>query len=249
MEEQIKKIREIIQNIGIECGIEQAEKLCHFYNMIVEKNKYVNLTRITEFDDFVIKHIADSLSIYLLNDVSTKPIKLLESSKSRVLDLGTGAGFPGVPLAVLFPKPQYFLMDSLRKRIDFLEEALEKLSVGNAIPVHGRAEEMAKNENYREKFDICTSRAVANLSTLSEYAIPFVRKGGYFISYKSGDVEIEIINAKTAISKLSGKLNDVYSFKLPGADDINRTLVLIKKEKPTPKKYPRQAGTPKKNPL
>ena len=247
-----KKIIRAFSALHIECHEEQAETFCRFYNLLVEKNKVMNLTRITDFDDFVIKHLADSLTPALLKQESPALIDAFTQENTRILDLGTGAGFPGIPLAVMFEKPHYTLMDSLNKRIRFLEEAVAECSIDNVHLLHARAEEMGKNSTYRESFDIVTSRAVANLSTLSEYALPMTKVGGCFISYKGGDAAEEIRAAAHAIRELGGELSLTHEFILPqteAAEEIRRTLILIKKIRHTPKKYPRQPGMAQKNPL
>lgn len=218
---------------------EQINKLDIFYEMLIEKNKVMNLTAITDFDEVLIKHFADSISI----------CQVLDNDKvSNAIDLGTGAGFPGIPLAIMFPNIQFTLMDSLNKRILFLQEVVDALHLTNVSLVHGRAEEAGRNKLYREQFDLCVSRAVANIATLSEYCLPFVKVGGQFISYKSGDVKEEIDNSGSAINRLGGDIADSFFFTLPDTD-INRSFILIDKVKNTPKAYPRKAGTPSKEPL
>ena len=209
------KIKKAMLTIGITLTDEQIERFNHFYNLTVEKNAKVNLTAITDYEEFILKHFMDSLSIVLLKNESKEVTNLLESSHSKVLDLGTGGGFPGIPLSLVYEKPQFTLMDSLQKRIHFLNEAVAKLSVANVFPIHGRAEEFARKADYREQFDLCTCRAVANLSTLCEYALPFVKVGGYFVSYKSGQSGEEIEQAKHAIQLLGGKIITTYHFSLP----------------------------------
>lgn len=243
--EQRMFLEDGLQKLGLEIYGEETsgnDKLLQFlsyYEMLMEKNKVMNLTSITEFSDVVVKHFLDSLSLCKIMDLS-KPL--------HVLDLGTGAGFPGIPLKIMFPQLQITLMDSLNKRIMFLKEVIEALSMEGIIAVHGRAEDLARNSEYRDCFDLVVSRAVANLSSLSEYCIPFVKKGGYFVSYKSGDVEEELQMAAYAIQVLGGKKEQVYQFHLPDTD-ISRSFVKIKKLRQTPKAYPRKAGIPSKDPL
>lgn len=234
--DQLKKLGIELEN---ESGEQKLQQFLIYYEMLVEKNKVMNLTAITEFSDVVTKHFIDSLSLSKVMDLS-QPL--------RVLDLGTGAGFPGIPLKIIFPKLQIVLMDSLNKRILFLQDVIHKLGLEQITAVHGRAEEMALKAEYREQFDLVVSRAVANLSSLSEYCIPFVKKDNYFISYKSGDVNQEVEEAAYAIERLGGKKEQVYQFLLPNTD-ISRSFIKIKKIKKTPKAYPRRAGIPSKEPL
>lgn len=218
------------------------EQICQFeqyYEMLIQKNEVMNLTAITEFEDVVQKHFVDSAMISRV---------LIPSSGEYWLDLGTGAGFPGIPLKIIYPELHIMLLDSLNKRVKFLEEVIEKLNLKGITAVHGRAEEMARKEEYREKFDCCVSRAVANLASLSEYCLPFVKTGGYFIPYKSEKAQEEVKQAEKAIQILGGTVEKQDEFMLPETD-IHRCLICIKKQKPTPKKYPRKAGTPTKEPI
>ncbi len=229
------------KNIDIELSDEKLEKLSQFYIDMVETNKVMNLTTITKMEEAARKHFADSLMLYrAVPDIGEKSYK--------IIDIGTGAGFPGIPLAIAYTNCKFVLTDSLGKRLKFIESELKKLSIDNVITVHARAEDLGHDSNYRECFDLAVSRAVANLSTLSEYSLPFVHKGGYFIPYKSGDIEEELENAKGAIKLLGGKTNEVIGFSLAGEEDA-RTLIKIKKMENTSKRYPRKAGTPAKEPL
>lgn len=217
----------------------QKQQFIKFYEYLIEKNKVMNLTGITEFEEVLVKHFLDSLAC-------VKAVDMTEIK--RVMDVGTGAGFPGIPLKIVYEKAEFCLLDSLNKRVKFLQETFELLHLDHISAVHGRAEEFAKNKLYREQFDLCVSRAVSNLATLSEYCLPYVKKGGYFISYKSGTVQEEADQAKKAIQILGGEVKDIIYFQLPDSE-IERSLVVIKKIKNTPGKYPRKAGTPLKEPL
>ena len=216
----------------------QIKQLDLFYEMLVEKNKVMNLTAITEFEEVIVKHFADSLSIG----------KVMPNSIQSVCDLGTGAGFPGIPMAIAYPDIQFTLIDSLNKRIKFLQEVVDALGLNNVTLIHARAEEAGRNKLYREQFDLVVSRAVANISTLSEYCLPLVKLKGYFISFKSGDIKEEISLSGNAIKKLGGSMEEPVYFSLPDTD-INRSFIIIDKIKSTPKTYPRKAGTPSKEPL
>lgn len=226
-----------LKAIGIELSDEQLEQFLTYYEMLIEKNKVMNLTTITDFDEVLEKHFEDSLSLIQAVD--------LEKSQA-VIDLGTGAGFPGIPLKIAFPNLQITLADSLNKRILFLDDVIRELGLVGIDTVHGRAEDLAKNSDYREKFDLCVSRAVANLSTLSEYCLPFVKIGGKFISYKAGECDEEVAASKSSVFLLGGKISDIKKFEL---GESGRAFVIIDKVSGTPKKYPRKAGTPSKDPL
>ncbi len=227
------------QEMGIVLDGEQRQQFVDFYEYLVEKNKVMNLTGITEFQEVLVKHFLDSLACVKAVDI--KKVK-------RMMDVVTGAGFPGVPLKIAFPHLEACLLDSLKKRVNFLEETFDLLKLTDITAVHGRAEEYAKNKAYRESFDLCVSRAVSNLATLSEYCLPYVKVGGSFISYKSGTVQEEAEQAEKAVKILGGKIRDVVYFSLPDSE-IQRSLVVIEKVKSTPGKYPRKAGTPLKEPL
>lgn len=234
--EQLKKKSEMLDIVLSE---EQLQQFLSYYEMLIEKNKVMNLTAIIEKEEVIDKHFIDSISLNKAMDV-TKPLK--------ILDLGTGAGFPGIPLKIAYPNLEITLLDSLNKRIKFLDEVIEVLGLEGIVTIHGRAEDYAKQASYREQFDICVSRAVANLATLSEYCLPYVKEGGCFISYKSGSVEEELEQSKKAIFELGGKVKEVIAFTLPETD-IERTFVVIEKVRKTPKKYPRKAGLPSKEPI
>lgn len=234
--EQLKRKSEQLE---VELTEQQLEQFKTYYEMLIEKNKVMNLTAITEKDEVIDKHFIDSISLNKAVD-TTKPLK--------ILDLGTGAGFPGIPLKIAYPNLTITLLDSLNKRIKFLQEVIEELGLQEIEGLHGRAEDFAKQPAYREQYDLCVSRAVANLATLSEYCLPYVKEGGCFISYKSGAVEEEVNQSKKAIAELGGRIKEVIAFTLPKTD-IERTFVVIEKVKKTPKKYPRKAGLPSKEPL
>ena len=237
MEQKIAYMSQQFENADFTFSEEQKRRFYTFYEMLIEKNKVMNLTGITEFPEVVEKHFLDSI-------VLGKYISL--DKEMRVMDLGTGAGFPGIPLKIAYPELEITLADSLNKRIRFLDEVIEELQLTGIHTVHGRAEELARNKAYREQYDLCVSRAVANLSTLMEYCVPFVHKDGRFVSYKSGEIEEEVNNASRACSLLGGKVEQIYRFALKNG---GRSFVVIKKEKQTPALYPRKAGTPSRMPL
>lgn len=239
MQYDLRKLQEGLAEFNISLSKVQLKQLITFYEILNETNKVLNLTAITDFEEVVEKHFIDSLSLIKMVDL-TQPLK--------ILDLGTGAGFPGIPLKIAFPQLEIVLMDSLNKRVLFLQNVISELNLHKIAALHGRAEEIARKSEYRERFDICVSRAVAKLSSLSEYCIPFVKQGGMFISYKAGEIEEEILQAKKAVHLLGGKIGDVEKFVLPGTD-IWRSLVKIDKINKTSKAYPRKAGTPTRDPL
>lgn len=217
-------------------------QICQFmryYELLMEWNQVMNLTAITDFDEVCKKHFIDSLSFVKAYDVL---------SVKTLIDIGTGAGFPGIPLKIAFPNLHVTLLDSLNKRVNFLNAVIDELALENINALHGRAEDFAGKEKIREQYDVCVSRAVANLSTLCEYCIPYIKVGGYFIAYKSEKTADEIVNAKKAISILGGKLENQAEFMIPNSD-IYRNLVVIHKQKKTPASYPRKAGVPSKNPI
>ena len=237
MNYNLEKFLKGLEELHIQLTEEQVQQFIKYYEMLVEKNKVMNLTAITEFDEVIEKHFLDSLSL----------IKVYDLKKDiSVLDMGTGAGFPGIPLKIAFPELKVTLADSLNKRILFLQEVIDELHLEKIEAVHARAEELGKNKAYREMYDLVVSRAVANLSSLEEYCVPFVNIGGNFIYYKSGEIEEEVANAKNATFLLGGKVKDVYKFDLY---EQKRSFVIIEKVKGTPKTYPRKAGTPTKTPL
>lgn len=234
-----KIFEEKLLAIGLTLEEKQKQQFDRFYEMLVEWNKVMNLTGITEYEEVNEKHFVDSLSI----------VKAIDITKvNTVIDVGTGAGFPGIPLKIAFPHLNVVLLDSLNKRIKFLDAVIDELGLTDIHTIHGRAEDYAKQQEYRENFDLCVSRAVANLSTLSEYCLPYVKIGGMFIPYKSGEIDEEVNQSKKAVHILGGKLKDVIKFQLPGTE-IGRSFVVIDKVQNTSKKYPRKAGLPAKEPL
>lgn len=231
---------EDLKELNITLSEEQINQFMTYYELLVEWNSFMNLTAITEFHEVMKKHFLDSVSlIKAVNDLGEKEYSLI--------DVGTGAGFPGIPLKIVFPNLRIVLLDSLNKRVTFLNEVISKLNLREIEAVHGRAEDLAKKD-YRESFDYCVSRAVANLATLSEYCLPFVKTGGFFVSYKSEKIMEEFENAGEAIKILGGKYVKQVEFTLPSSD-IYRNLFVIQKVKNTPGKFPRKAGLPSKEPI
>ncbi len=229
-----------LDSIGMTLSDIQIEQLDKYYELLVEWNSFMNLTGITDYEEVMLKHYLDSLVLKLPINGGNKHIKLI--------DVGTGAGFPGLPLKIAYPEAEVVLFDSLNKRIKFLDEVINTLGLKNVTTIHGRAEDGGRNPKLREQFDVSVSRAVADLAVLSEYNLPFVKVGGYFVAYKSKDVDAEVEKSRKAISILGGEVEKVDKFTLPETD-IERALVYIKKVKNTGKKYPRKAGVPGKEPL
>jgi len=235
-------LEELLYNIAKKIGIILSDKQLGqfqvYYELLVETNKAMNLTTITEEKDIVTKHFIDSIILG----------NYIHIDGGKVIDVGTGAGFPGIPLAIIWPGTEFTLMDSLNKRIVFLNNVVEECGLCNVETVHSRAEDLGHNVSYRERYGYCVSRAVANMSVLLEYCIPFLKTGGSFISYKSGKAGEEIGNSRNAQKKLGCRYIQSYNFELPGTG-ISRTLAVFEKVKETARRYPRQAGKPKKNPL
>ncbi|MCR5212925.1 MAG: 16S rRNA (guanine(527)-N(7))-methyltransferase RsmG [Eubacterium sp.] len=235
----MKDILYYSKQMNIPLSDNQISQLNTYMNMVIERNKVMNLTAITEPDEFQLKHFADSLSI-----LTTDYIK----SESNMIDVGTGAGFPSLPIKIARPDIKLTLLDSLNKRIRFLDQVVDELSLKDVETIHARAEEGGRNPKLRDHFDIAVSRAVADLRVLTEYCLPYVKVGGVFISYKSDNIDEELSLSENAISRLGGKLEETISFTLADSD-INRRFVIIRKVKPTPKAFPRKPGSAKKEPL
>lgn len=237
MKYDFTKFRNSMNSIGIELTDPQLNAFETYYDMLIDRNKVMNLTAITEFDEVMDKHFLDS--VYLFRSIELK-------ADYKLIDIGTGAGFPGIPLKIVFPELKITLLDSLNKRVGFLNDVIDELNLNDIEAIHGRAEDIARDKAYRASYDIAVSRAVANLSTLSEYCLPFVKIGGKFVSYKSGDCADEVDNAKAAIHLLGGKINKIDEFSY---SNNSRSFIVIDKVMNTSNKYPRKAGLPSKKPL
>lgn len=235
----MNNFREIFRKLDIAFSPDKEDKLTGYMDEILELNQHINLTAITDRDEFIRKHYIDSLLCVNYDEFK---------NAKNIIDVGTGGGFPGVPLAIAFPEKNFVLIDSLNKRIKIINELCEKLGITNVRAVHGRAEELARKKEMRDSFDLCVSRAVANMSTLTEYCLPFVKKGGNFIAYKGPECGPEIAAASRAIKVLGGRLTHEESPVFEGSD-FEHKLIFIKKEKNTESKYPRKAGTPSKEPI
>lgn len=228
-----------LAEFNVTCSPTQLDQFTLFFEMLIEKNKVMNLTGITEPDEFAVKHIIDSLSC---DDPE------IFKANSKLIDIGTGAGFPGIPLAIMHPNIQITLFDSLQKRLKFLEEVIAALNLTNVTTLHGRAEDMGQNPKYREQFDIATSRAVARLPILLEWSVPFVKKGGFFLSLKGAIYKEECNESGKALKTLGASLQEIKEVQLPSLED-KRAILCIKKDKSTPKRYPRKPKEIKTNPL
>lgn len=236
-EEFKREFEKYLAKMNISLLKEQYGQFYAYMELLIEWNEKMNLTAITDPKEIILKHFVDSLTI----------AKYVKEDKS-IIDMGTGAGFPGIPIKIYRKDVKVVLADSLNKRIKFLDEVIDKLKLENVETIHCRAEELGKNKQYREKFDYATSRAVANLSTLSEYLMPFVKLNGKCIFMKIIEVEEELEKAKKAIKTLGGKIEKVDKFEIPESD-LGRSIIIVKKEKITPSKFPRKPGTPAKEPL
>lgn len=240
------KMAEMLAEFNVNLTESQLEEFDIYYDLLVEWNSFMNLTGITEYKEVLLKHFVDSLAI-------NRAVNLADTSKNlSIIDVGTGAGFPGLPIKIAFPHHKVTLLDSLNKRIKFLNHVVDNLNLKSNFneieTIHGRAEDYATKPEYRGQYDIAVSRAVANLSILSEYCLPFVKVGGIFVAYKSGDYRQELDNSSRALKILGAEVEKICDFTLPGSD-IDRSLIIIKKISDTPKKYPRKAGLPGKEPL
>lgn len=235
--DKVDRIKRVFRKLDLELTERQAIQFFHYYELLIEKNKVMNLTAIVDFDEVVLKHFVDSLMVHQI---------LIP--EGRLIDVGTGAGFPGIPLKIVYPDLEIVLLDSLNKRVQFLNEVIQKLELKKIQTIHERAENLAKRNDFREQFDLCVSRAVANLSILSEYCIPFVRQEGCFIAYKSGKIQEELESGRKVINILGGVIEEQKEVSLPDTD-IFRCILKIRKIKETSKKYPRKAGVPAKEPL
>ena len=231
-------LKRMAQLSDISLNDKMVSQFLVFYEMLIETNRSLNLTAITEMEDVVLKHFIDSMSISHYYDFDNKSI----------IDVGTGAGFPGIPLAILYPETKFVLLDSLKKRLHFIDDVLDKCEIDNVTLIHGRAEDFGRDEEYREKFDYCVSRAVASLPVLLELCTPFVKVGGKFISYKSEHLSEELAQSERALSEMNCDLEDELVYSIPNTE-LYRVFAVFEKKKKLAKKYPRQAGKPKKSPL
>ena len=238
--QQNRQTELLIKELEEKYGEERTSMLVEYMDMILEKNRYINLTAVRDRDEALQKHIADSLSCDFMEEYE---------AAENVIDIGTGAGFPGVPLAIVSPDKKFTLVDSLNKRLRIIDELTGELGIKNVTTVHGRAEDVGKSKEHREQYDICVSRAVASLDVLCEWCLPLVKNGGYFVAYKGENVSRETEDAASAIKLLGGKIVEIRKVQTEEESISGHVLVMIKKVKNTPSKYPRQAGQDRKNPL
>ena len=237
LNEFCKEIEEKSSKIDINLDNEICNKLYNYMNLLLEWNEKINLTAITDEKEIILKHFIDSFTIN----------KFINSG-DKMLDIGTGAGFPGLPIKIIRPEVDVFLMDSLNKRINFLNEVIESLQLKNIEAFHSRAEEMAKNNKFREKFDVVTSRAVAKLNILLDYMLPYTKVNGKCLCMKGPNIEQETKEAEKALKILGGEIEKIEKIILPDSN-IERNIIIIRKKSATPLKYPRKAGMPTKEPL
>ena len=230
-------LKEKLEKININVNDTQVKKFYDYMNLLIKWNEKINLTAIIEPNDIILKHFIDSITI-------ENSIK----NDSKVIDVGTGAGFPGIPLSIIRNDLKISLMDSLNKRINFLDEVIKENCLNNVDTIHSRAEELGRNKDYREQFDVATSRAVASLDVLLEYMLPFVKVGGYCICMKGSNIDEELENSKKALTLLNGKIENIIKFELPESD-YGRNIIVVKKTASTPGRYPRKPGTPSKEPI
>lgn len=232
-------LKKALESMQLECSDDVMEKFNSYMLGVLDWNEKVNLTTITDPQEFVVKHFIDSI-------ICTDYPEYEDAGK--IIDVGTGAGFPGVPLAIVSPEKEFILMDSLNKRLKIIDALCLDAGIGNVTTVHARAEELAKNKAHREQYDLCVSRAVANMAVLAEYCLPFIKPGGFLLAYKGPDAEAEVLEASRALSTLGGKVEEIREGNLKEFG-IDHKVVVIKKVKNTPSKFPRKAGTPAKEPL
>jgi len=235
----MEKLKNALEELKIEYREETLSKFEKYMEKVLEWNEKVNLTAIKDKDEFVQKHFIDSVLCAGYEEIE---------KAQTIIDVGTGAGFPGVPLAIIYPEKQFVLMDSLAKRLKIVKEICDELGILNVEVLHGRAEELARKKEHREVYDLCVSRAVANLATLSEYCLPFVKVGGYFYAYKGRDAENELAQGKTAVKVLGGSLKEMREAGLKGFE-LEHKILCIEKVKATTSKFPRKPGTPAKEPI
>lgn len=235
----MEKLERALTQLGVEYTPKMIQQFREYMEGILEWNEKINLTAITDPDEFVVKHYIDSVLAAGQREVK---------DARRVIDVGTGAGFPGIPLSILFPEKAFVLMDSLNKRLKVIDDLCGRIGILNVTTVHSRAEELARNPKHRACYDLCVSRAVANMATLAEYCLPFLCKGGYFLAYKGPDYQEELARAKGAVRILGGEFLEAREAEI--ADfDLSHKILYIRKVKDTPAKYPRKAGIPSKEPL
>lgn len=233
----MENLKNYLEKLNIHFTDDMIDSFESYMEGILKWNEKINLTAITDKYEFIEKHFIDSVLCWNFNEYR---------NADTIIDVGTGAGFPGIPLAILSPDKEFILVDSLRKRLNVIDQLAAECNIDNISTVHGRAEELARNKKYRERFDICVSRAVANLAVLCEYTLPFIKKGGYLLAYKGPDATEELARASKAVKVLGGKFKEIKQVDLEG---FKHNIVIIEKVKETPDKYPRKAGTPSKEPI